>query len=105
MPRAAPVIAMVLPLMLSMRPNFTRVKFVLEAPSGPSSTVPPKVLTIVASRVSRQLRPPFTDAHVKPRYVARSENFFDQGPSVCRGQSAAESGAARYLSDRDASVP
>src|ERR1700755_3467235 len=30
MPRAAPVIAMVLPLMLSMRPNFTRVKFGLE---------------------------------------------------------------------------
>jgi GNAT superfamily N-acetyltransferase len=27
MPRAAPVIAMVLPWMLSMRPNFTRVKF------------------------------------------------------------------------------
>ena len=35
MPRAAPVIAMVLPLMLSMWPNFTRVKFWLEvAPDG-----------------------------------------------------------------------
>ena len=37
MPRAAPVIAMVLPRMLSMQPNFTRVKFGVEAAaSGPS---------------------------------------------------------------------
>src|SRR5262245_32661842 len=33
MPRAAPVIAMVLPVMLSMRPNFTGVKFSREVAS------------------------------------------------------------------------
>ena len=39
MPRAAPVIAMVLPLMLSMRRNFTGVKFWLEEADGGSSTL------------------------------------------------------------------
>src|SRR3954469_15865293 len=47
MPRAAPVIAMVLPRMLSMRPNFTRVKFWLEVPlagnSGAMATVVPEL--------------------------------------------------------------
>ena len=38
MPRAAPVIAMVLPLMLSMRPNFTRVNFGWKGRRGQSDT-------------------------------------------------------------------
>src|SRR5689334_18251974 len=39
MPLAAPVIAMVLPLMLSMRPNFTGVKFCVEVVAGNPPTM------------------------------------------------------------------
>src|SRR6476660_8642564 len=60
MPRAAPVIAMVLPWMLSMRPNFTCVKFSVEgvlgrlSPTGDSSTggdVRPCLRSALGSRI------------------------------------------------------
>src|SRR3954452_5840376 len=87
MPRAAPVIAMVLPRMLSMRPNFTHVKFWLEVPlagnSGAMATVEPELayaMTYVV-QTSNPLDPTIDSPWGARQYWQGSEATLD-GPGV-----------------------